>query len=400
MSQSPEEKRLAYAGITAAYRAALPALWQRIAPLLPAILGRFYNHVRTVPHLAALLGNQQQRLIAAQTAHWERLFSGRFDEDYFNSSRRIGMAHCRIGLEASWYVASYQFFLSSLTDVFASGMFTPARRANSALKTISKAVFLDLDVAISTYHDHVLMVQDEKKQRVEAAIAALESTLKTRFTILDGHTGGLRVAAGALDAIARDGAETAEQTRKASGEASAYVSNVASAAEELSASIRAIAEQTNLLALNATIEAARAGNAGAGFAVVAQEVKNLAQQTSHATEEIARQIVAVQTTTTNTVESIGTVTARIDEIQAEIRAISDAIRQQNLATGEIAQSVQHSAESGGAMVHGAERTAEAISRTQECARTTFTAADGVAAGSQQIEDELRRFFSEIRAMAS
>ena len=186
----------------------------------------------------------------------------------------------------------------------------------------------------------------------------------------------------------------------AASEAAARLAGSTRSIGEVVGLIRAIAEQTNLLALNATIEAARAGNAGAGFAVVAQEVKNLAQQTSHATEEIARQIVAVQTTTTNTVESIGTVTARIDEIQAEIRAISDAIRQQNLATGEIAQSVQHSAESGGAMVHGAERTAEAISRTQECARTTFTAADGVAAGSQQIEDELRRFFSEIRAMAS
>lgn len=443
--RDPEEKRLAYACISAADRKALPVLWQRIAPFLPAILGGFYDHVRTVPHLAALLGTQQPRLIAAQTAHWERLFSGRFDEEYFSSSRRIGMAHCRIGLEASWYVASYQFFLSALTDVFASGVFTPARRANSALKTIGKAIFLDLDIAISTYHDHMLMVQGEKKQRVEAAIATLEAALKTRFTVLDGHTAGLRHAAGALDTIARDSAETAEQTRTASSEASAYVSSVASAAEELSASIReidtrlngsmriindvsgisgvasdaaaklagstqsigevvglirAIAEQTNLLALNATIEAARAGDAGAGFAVVAQEVKNLAQQTSRATEEIARQIVAVQTTTTNTVNSISMVTARIDEIQAEIRAISEAVGQQNLATGEIAQSVQHSAESGGAMVSGAERTAEAIARTQDCARTTFAAADGVAAGSQQIEEELRRFFSDIRAMAS
>ncbi len=107
--------------------------------------------------------------------------------------------------------------------------------------------------------------------------------------------------------------------------------------------IRDIAGQTNLLALNATIEAARAGEAGRGFAVVASEVKTLAVQTANATEDIAGQILAVQSSTTGAVEAIRRIAERMQEINGYTSSVAASVEQQSAATGQISCNVASAA---------------------------------------------------------
>ncbi len=109
--------------------------------------------------------------------------------------------------------------------------------------------------------------------------------------------------------------------------------------------IESIASQTNLLALNATIEAARAGEAGKGFAVVASEVKNLASQTSQATENIGSQIVSIQNSTGLAVEAINAIAEIIRQISDISTKIAGAVEQQSGVTREISSNM-HTASHG------------------------------------------------------
>jgi methyl-accepting chemotaxis protein len=99
--------------------------------------------------------------------------------------------------------------------------------------------------------------------------------------------------------------------------------------------ISQIARQTTLLALNSTIEAARAGEAGRGFAVVAAEVKALAVQTQSATEEITRNIEALQRDATGSVEAVHRISLTIEAIRPVFENVNGAVAEQNQTTGEM-----------------------------------------------------------------
>lgn len=197
----------------------------------------------------------------------------------------------------------------------------------------------------------------------------------------------------ASSAIAQAAAREAAQTN-------ARVAGLAQAAQrigEVVTLINDIAQQTNLLALNATIESARAGEAGKGFAVVASEVKALANQTAHATEEIAAQISAVQNEADGAVSAILGITqtiARIDELSA---AISSAVEEQGAATAEIARNIEQASQGTRDIANSISSVAHAARETGQMAQSVFTVANGLLQDSGTLENEVQSFLRKMRA---
>jgi methyl-accepting chemotaxis protein len=179
------------------------------------------------------------------------------------------------------------------------------------------------------------------RQRTDALTertSAAQSTATTFSRAADKFTH----SAEGIGAQVRDAGKLADQASAAAGEARLNVDRLRESSAAIGNVVNLIAQiarQTTLLALNSTIEAARAGTAGRGFAVVATEVKALAVQTQHATEEITRKIAALQKDAAGSAEAVHRIAQAIEAIRPVFDNVNGAVAEQNQTTGEMGSNV-------------------------------------------------------------
>jgi hypothetical protein len=111
------ETRMRFMRIDAKTGELLREFWKVVEPALPTVLEGFYQHLTREPQLARMVGSDIPRLKTAQGSHWGRLFNGRFDHEYMQGVRTIGLIHNKIGLEPRWYIGGYNFVLSQLATL-------------------------------------------------------------------------------------------------------------------------------------------------------------------------------------------------------------------------------------------------------------------------------------------
>ncbi len=356
--------------------------------------------------IAAFLGMSISRAITAITGSMAKLAGGDLKAEIYGAGRKDEIGQMSAAVAVFKENAIERQRLEAEQEAAKAAAEAEKRRMLAAMADEFEAAVGGIVASVSASASQlrssaeVMASTSEETSRQSSAVAAASEQASTNVQTVAAASEELAVS---VEEVGKQVAESARMSDNAVAEAMSTAEKVKQltiAADRIGSIvdlIQRISGQTNLLALNATIEAARAGEAGRGFAVVASEVKNLADQTARATTEIAEHILAIQTSTAESVSAIDGISGLIRNLNRIATAIASAVEEQGAATQEIARNVQQAAQGTSDVSGSISEVQQAATSASSASSQVLGAAGGLADQAARLRQEMTGFLAKIRA---
>ena len=429
-------------GLDARSRDMLRQTWPAIASCLSDAIDEFLAATRHQPAIGAIVDQHKSLIKHLEMSHFQALLGGGLDLAYAALCRKTVQDEAALGLDSRMRSTAGGFVVRAAIRALARHHYFSTRTFARRCNIVSQVITFDVSNAIALHREAAEQATQRRRQAIDTLIADFAGAIGQVMKAIKETSASLTSTSSTLRQVADDTLHRMTSASSASAETTQRVRMTVVATEQLSGSIEQIgreatsslelaqstvaevlrtqqevrslnetaehigsivdliskvASQTNLLALNATIEAARAGEAGRGFAVVAAEVKALAQQTSHATGDIARQISTIQEATKRSVDEILSIARSIDRFAAFAQTIASAVTEQGATTREIARSVNVAADNTAQASLEISSVEQAAGQSAEAIGEIAGWIERLSTCAADLEAKVSTFFAQVRA---